>query len=159
MSNKKAWYIRGALLLVIVTLAACAPYHARRKSIKYDAVGIASWYGPGFAGRKTASGERYRPSEMTAAHKTLPFGTAVKVTNLDNDRSIVVRINDRGPFVHGRLIDLSQGAAKKLGVIATGTARVKVVALHVMLPKDAVEEFAEKDSIEKDLAKKDSDEF
>lgn len=159
MSNKKAWYIRCTLLLVIVALAACAPYHARRRSIKYEATGIASWYGPGFAGRKTACGERYEPSGMTAAHRTLPFGTAVKVTNLDNDRSIVVRINDRGPYVHRRLIDLSQGAAKKLGVIGTGTARVKVVALHVMLPKDALEDFAQKENIEKEMAKKNSGEF
>jgi len=159
MSNKKAMYIRCAIFIIIMALAACAPYHARRKAIKYDATGIASWYGPGFAGRKTACGERYKPMGLTAAHKTLPFGTAVKVTNLENDSSVIVTINDRGPFVRGRIIDLSKGAAKKIGLIATGTAKVKVIALHVKLPKDSVEEFAEKEDFEKEIAKKDTDEY
>ncbi len=152
MSNKKASYVRFAVFALILTLAACAPYHARRKAIQYDATGVASWYGPGFAGRKTASGERYRPAGMSAAHRTLPFGTAVKVTNLDNDKSVIVKINDRGPFVRGRIIDMSQGAAKKLGMMGSGTARVKVVALHVKLPKDLTEEM-------KEIAQKDEGEF
>lgn len=135
MSIKKAWYIRCAVFAVIMAISACAPYHAKRKAIKYDAVGIASWYGPGFAGRKTACGERYKPMGLTAAHRTLPFGTHVKVTNLENDKSVVVRINDRGPYVRGRIIDLSKGAAKKIGLIATGTAKVKIAALNVKVPK------------------------
>jgi rare lipoprotein A len=159
MSIKKAWFIRGAILLLIVALSACAPYHARRKSVQYEATGVASWYGPGFAGRKTANGERYKPSGITAAHKTLPFGTHVRVTNLENDKSIVVRINDRGPFVKGRIIDLSNGAAKKIGVVATGTARVKVVALYVKVPKDGAEEFAEIEKVEKELAHNNADEY
>ncbi len=86
--------------------------------------GVASYYADEFNGRKTASGEVYDMNEMTAAHRTLPFGTKVKVTNVDTGRSVVVRINDRGPFKDDRVIDLSFGAAKQLGLISVGTARV-----------------------------------
>ncbi|MGL5033186.1 MAG: septal ring lytic transglycosylase RlpA family protein, partial [Microcystaceae cyanobacterium] len=86
--------------------------------------GIASWYGPGFHGRRTANGERYNQNSLTAAHKTLPFGTQVLVTNLHTGRSVMVRINDRGPFIRGRVIDLSAGAAKVIGVYGRGTAPV-----------------------------------
>jgi rare lipoprotein A len=85
--------------------------------------GIASFY---WQGRLTANGERYNPNGISAAHKTLPFGTLVKVTMLNSGRSIVVRINDRGPFVRGRIIDLSRGAASKLGFISSGVTRVKI---------------------------------
>ena len=78
--------------------------------------GVATWYGPGFAGRRTASGERFNPQAMTAAHRTLPFGTRVTVTNERTGRSVIVRINDRGPFGHGRVIDLSKGSAEALGI-------------------------------------------
>lgn len=91
--------------------------------------GIASWYGRDFHGRKTANGEIYNMYAMTAAHKTLPLGTWVRVYNLKNGRQAVVRINDRGPFVRNRIIDLSYKAAKKLGVVGPGTAPVKIVAL------------------------------
>ena len=91
--------------------------------------GIASWYGGKFHGRKTASGERYDMNKMTAAHKTLPFGTRVRVTNLDTGRKVVVRINDRGPFIRGRVIDLSRAAARKMDMIQAGTARVLVEVL------------------------------
>ena len=91
--------------------------------------GLASWYGKKFHGRKTANGERYNMYGLSAAHKTLPLGTWVRVENLDNGKTMDVRINDRGPFVRGRIIDLSYGAAKKLGVLGPGTAPVKVVAL------------------------------
>lgn len=91
--------------------------------------GEASYYGPGFAGRPTANGETFNPSELTAAHRSLPFGSRVRVTNLANDKSIVVRINDRGPFVADRLIDVSQGAARQLGMISSGTARVQLEVL------------------------------
>ena len=91
--------------------------------------GKASWYGKKFHGRKTANGERYDMYGTSAAHKTLPLGTWVRVNNLDNGRTLDVRINDRGPFVHGRIIDLSYGAAKKLGVVGPGTANVTVTAL------------------------------
>jgi len=91
---------------------------------RYDEVGIASWYGPGFHGKTTASGEPYDMYAFTAAHKTLPFGTVVRVVDLATGRSVVVRINDRGPFVAGRIIDLSYAAAEALGILEQGTARV-----------------------------------
>jgi rare lipoprotein A len=91
-------------------------------------VGLASWYGPPYAGRKGADGAVYDQNAMTAAHLTLPLGTMVKVTNLTNNESVVVRITDRGPFVHGRIIDLSLAAAKATGVYRAGVARVKVEA-------------------------------
>ena len=91
--------------------------------------GLASWYGRDFHGKKTSNGEIYNMYAITAAHKTLPLGTYVKVHNLENNRSIVVRINDRGPFVRGRVIDLSYTAAKDIGIVGPGTARVEVVAL------------------------------
>ena len=92
--------------------------------------GQASWYGPGFYGNRTASGEVLRPGTLTAAHRTLPFGTKVRVTNLNNGRSAVVRINDRGPFHGHRVIDLAHGAASELGVVGSGTASVKLEVLQ-----------------------------
>lgn len=118
-------------MLAALVLSACAPYQARRHPIDYRAVGEASWYGPGFHGRKTANGEKYNQRALTAAHPTLPLGTSVKVTNLENDKSVVVRINDRGPFVRGRIIDLSKGAAEKLGIVGAGTAEVAIDAISV----------------------------
>ncbi|MDR1178169.1 MAG: septal ring lytic transglycosylase RlpA family protein [Spirochaetaceae bacterium] len=91
--------------------------------------GIASWYGAEFAGRPTASGEIFDPRLMTAAHPSLPFGTVLKVTNLQNNRQAVVRVNDRGPFVAARIIDISQGAAEILDIVATGTAPVRIETL------------------------------
>ena len=90
----------------------------------YDEVGIASWYGPGFHGKLTANGEVYDMYGISAAHKTLPFGTIVRVVDLETGRSVVVRINDRGPFIEGRIIDLSKGAAEKLGIISRGITEV-----------------------------------
>jgi rare lipoprotein A len=92
-------------------------------------VGMASWYGREFHGRPTSNREIYNMNDMTAAHPTLPFGTFVMVTNLVNERTAVVRINDRGPFVRGRIIDLSYAAARVLGVIGPGTARVRLEVL------------------------------
>ncbi len=92
--------------------------------------GEASWYGPGFYGNHTANGEIYRPGTMTAAHRNLPFGTKVRVTNLRNGRSAVIRINDRGPFVDHRVIDLGHGAASELGLISSGIAQVKLEVLR-----------------------------
>ncbi len=92
--------------------------------------GVASWYGPGFHGRATANGERFNQHDLTAAHRTLPFGTRVRVTNTRNGRSVVVRINDRGPFSGGRIIDLSRGAAGAIGLLQSGTAPVIVEVLR-----------------------------
>jgi rare lipoprotein A len=94
--------------------------------------GIASWYGPDFHGKRTSSGEAYDMHGMTAAHKTLPLGTLVRVRNLQNQRTVELRINDRGPFVGSRVIDLSYEAARQLGVIGPGTAAVEVVAIGVL---------------------------
>ena len=92
--------------------------------------GQASFYGSGFYGNHTANGEIYRPGTMTAAHRSLPFGTRVRVTNLNNGRSTVVRINDRGPYVGGRIIDLSETAADSIGMIRSGVAPVKIHILN-----------------------------
>lgn len=92
--------------------------------------GEASWYGPGFYGNRTANGEVFRPGTLTAAHRTLPFGTKVRVTNLWNGRSTVVRINDRGPFHGRRVIDLAHGAANQLGLVASGIAQVRLEVLR-----------------------------
>ena len=92
----------------------------------YDVTGIASWYGPGFHTLATASGERYDQDAISAAHKTLPLPCFVEVSNLDNGRTLIVRVNDRGPFVDGRIIDLSRKSAQLLGVDRPGTARVRV---------------------------------
>ena len=95
----------------------------------YSETGIASWYGPGFHGKETANGELFDENEVTAAHRTLPMPSVVRVTNLGNGRSIMVRVNDRGPFAHGRIIDLSRRAAQLLGFERNGTARVRVELL------------------------------
>lgn len=92
-----------------------------------DQVGTASWYGPGFHGRKTASGQRFNQHALTAAHKTLKLGTKVKVTNLDNKKSVIVVINDRGPFVRGRIIDLSKAAKTVLAMEGTTKVSVRVI--------------------------------
>ena len=92
--------------------------------------GKASWYGPGFHGRLTANGERYNQYALTAAHRSLPFGTRVRVTNVNNGRSVVVRINDRGPFIRGRVIDLSTAAASNIGMIHHGVVPVRLQILR-----------------------------
>lgn len=104
-------------------------YHVRPDNHDYSEQGVASWYGRKFHGRQTSNGEIYDMYAMTAAHKTLPLPTNARVTNLATGKSIVVRINDRGPFVKDRLIDLSFGAARELGFVEAGTAMVEVVAL------------------------------
>lgn len=93
---------------------------------EYQETGIASWYGPGFHGKSTANGETFNKYEMTAAHRTLPIPSIVKVTNLKNGKTAIVRINDRGPFAHGRIIDLSKLAAERIDMLRSGVAKVKV---------------------------------
>ncbi|MCC7428072.1 MAG: septal ring lytic transglycosylase RlpA family protein [Alphaproteobacteria bacterium] len=102
---------------------------ARRRAAGTGQTGIAAWYGPGFVGRRTASGERFDPHAMAAAHRTLPFGARVRVTSLDTGRSVVVRINDRGPHTLGRIIDLTEGAARQIGLRARGVGRVRIERL------------------------------
>lgn len=96
---------------------------------RYDQVGIASWYGEPFHGRRTSSGEPYDMYQLTAAHLTLPFGTIVLITDLETGKSVVVKINDCGPYVEGRIIDLSFAAAEKLGMVRKGLAKVGLKVL------------------------------
>lgn len=118
-----------ALLTVAVGIpAGHAEFSAPSKPVAFRQVGTASWYGPGFHGKRTASGERFDQNALTAAHRKLPLGSEVKVTNLDNGRSIIVEINDRGPYKKGRVIDLSKGAARKLGIVDDGLATVRIEA-------------------------------
>jgi rare lipoprotein A len=108
------------------TPALLAPQIPAEAVTTYALKGVASWYGGVFHGRTTASGERFDMYAMTACHPTLPFGTMVRVVNLDNGRSVVVRITDRGYLYNGRMLDLSYGAAEKLAMIKNGVARVKL---------------------------------
>jgi rare lipoprotein A len=101
---------------------------------EFGETGLASWYGNPFHGRASASGEIYDMEQMTAAHRTLPFGTMVRVHDLDNEKSVDVRINDRGPFVDGRIIDLSHAAARAMEMIGPGTARVRLEILSAPAP-------------------------
>ncbi|NQV10527.1 MAG: septal ring lytic transglycosylase RlpA family protein [Cyanobacteria bacterium] len=112
---------------VVPQAVASAP---SQSNVRHVTTGEASWYGPGFFGNRTANGEIFRPGTLTAAHRTLPFGTRVRVTNLRNGRITYVRINDRGPFVGNRVIDLAHGAAQKLGLISSGIAQVRLEVLQ-----------------------------
>jgi len=118
-----------AAALVFLGLAACAR-HPRVVAVPGVETGLASWYGPEYHGRPTSSSEVFDMNDLTAAHNSLPFGTWVMVTNLENDRSVVVRINDRGPFARGRIIDLSYAAARVLALVGPGTARVRLEVLR-----------------------------
>jgi len=116
--------MRELLIFGVVTFVLALGLVATLAANSYYEVGIASWYGPGFHGNRTANGEIYDMFALTAAHKTLPFGTIVKVVDLDTGKSVVVRINDRGPFIKGRIIDLSYAAAQKLEMVKKGLAKV-----------------------------------
>jgi len=118
--------IKAIVLVLVSVLAFSSCSRVRYKTRPGFEVGLASWYGPQFQGRPTSSGEIFDMNDLTAAHKTLPFGTYVMVTNLENDRTAVVRINDRGPFIRGRIIDLSFAAARVLGAIGPGVIRVRL---------------------------------
>lgn len=120
------WRPLSALALFTL-LAGCASHDIDPRG--YDETGTASYYGSRHHGKRTASGEAFDQHGLTAAHRSLPFGTRVLVTNLKNDRSVVVRINDRGPHTRGRLIDLSRAAALSLDMLRSGTARVRVQSL------------------------------
>jgi len=145
---KTYWILRGILLAGLVMLAGCAtprqtatpsphykvgnPYQVKGRwyypaaDPDYDEKGVASWYGKQFHGRRTANGEVFDMHGLSAAHKTLPLPSLVEVKNLENGRKIVLRVNDRGPFAHNRVIDLSRAAAKRLGFLENGLARVRV---------------------------------
>jgi 3D (Asp-Asp-Asp) domain-containing protein len=122
---------RAPRLLLVLALVLCAFSACTRLPVGWTGrqAGLASWYGPGFYGRHTASGTVYTGARLTAAHRSLPFGTLVRVTNLENGRRVVVVIDDRGPFIRGRVIDLSVAAAQRLGMVRDGVVpvRIKVV--------------------------------
>jgi len=120
--------LRAATLAIGLALTSCATTRPMRvESPPVEAqVGVASYYAGSWHGRRTASGERFDMHELTAAHRTLPFGTRVRVTNLNNGREVIVRINDRGPWKKKRVIDVSYAAARKLGMIGPGTAKVRL---------------------------------
>ncbi|MFA7460334.1 MAG: septal ring lytic transglycosylase RlpA family protein, partial [Trueperaceae bacterium] len=139
------------MLTTVAVIAGCAPSAARADNTSRQAprtvaavipasqlkqTGLASWYGPGFAGRLTANGEVFDPSQLTAAHKELPFNTLVRVTNERNQMSVVVRINDRGPFKPGRIVDLSRAGAEAIDMIGSGVAEVTLEVLT--LPEGVV---------------------
>lgn len=122
-------FMRVASGVALSLMLAVAPILPQANAAETTLSGVASWYGPGFHGRTTANGERYNMNDMTAAHKSLKFGTMVKVTNETNGKSVVVRINDRGPYVGRRIIDLSKSAAQAIDMIGPGTASVTVEVL------------------------------
>ena len=101
---------------------------AASRQLAYEQTGTASWYGPRFHGKKTASGEKFDQNKLTAAHRNLPLGSEVRVTNLDNGKSVTVAINDRGPYAKGRVIDLSRAAARKLDMVDDGVVKVRIEA-------------------------------
>jgi len=135
---------------ILVVLSACARPVAKTPQYSQPILdssyvvyqlqeGKASWYGPGFYGRKTASGERFQKNKLTCAHRNLPFGTRLQVTNLENGKQIEVVVNDRGPFIYSRILDLSYAAAKELDIIHPGEAKVQVRYLiegNPLLAKD-----------------------
>ena len=115
---------RNKVIFILLFLVICLSGYSQKTE-----TGMASFYSDKFEGKKTASGEIYKSSKMTAAHPTLPFGTRVKVTNLSNNKSVIVTVNDRGPFVKNRIIDLSKAAAVKLDIIDQGVTKVKVESI------------------------------
>ena len=145
MKRLAGWILAVGVVLVIGSCAGKAPHEQpiipvipvppstvapQVTDAVYRETGVASWYGRDFQGRTTASGEIFDQNGISAAHRTLPLGTVLSVTNLDNFKSIKVRINDRGPFVKSRVLELSFGAAKELGFASQGTARVKIESLE-----------------------------
>lgn len=118
-------------LTLLVTLLFTTNVMAKTKVNQHSTRGEASYYAGFHHGKKTASGERFNMHSLTAAHRTLPLGSKIKVTNLNNGKEVVVRVNDRGPYAKGRVLDVSLGAAKKLDMIKTGTTKVSIQILHV----------------------------
>lgn len=105
------------------------PEKTESQEIGYSRTGMISYYGEGFHGKKTASGARFNKNALTAAHRTLPFGTRIKVTNISNGKSVVVEVTDRGPFAHGRILDLSEAAAREIGMLGQGTVKARITVL------------------------------
>src|SRR5579863_2267712 len=147
------WILAPSVLLALA-LAGCSSqnfgpeplpatsYYAAPANFRGIRTEVASWYGPGFAGHPTSTGESYNPEALTAASKTLPLGSHVRVTNPDNGRSVVVRINDRGPYVRGRSLDLSHGAARQIGLTGKGVGRVQVTPTATSTPSVGAVDYA-----------------
>jgi rare lipoprotein A (peptidoglycan hydrolase) len=154
-------WIFGLALMLAFVVAGCSTRNSTpeplpqsynhpspQRSYSHERTEVASWYGPGFLGHRTSTGERFNPNALTAASKTLPIGSHVKVTNPSNGKSVVVRINDRGPYCRGRSLDLSRRAAEEIGMTGKGVARVRVASMTGdsespaagILSDDAIEE-------------------
>jgi len=134
-SDRHSAYLARALAMTTIVVAGCARHRPPAPAPEPVQVGTASWYGAELQGRRTASGERFDQHAFTAASRTFPIGTRVRVTNLGNGRSAVVRINDSGPFARGRVIDVSRAAAQALGMVGRGTARVRIETLGEGTPR------------------------
>ncbi len=128
--NVKKWFLPVVLLLVINGCATIPPYKQG-----YRTSGLASWYGSDFHGKKTSNGETFDMYGLTAAHRTLPFGTLLRVTDPASGRTVNVRVNDRGPFVSGRILDLSYGAAQSLGTVGKGVTAVDIEVMNAVIDK------------------------
>ncbi len=130
--KSKSIYASLFLLSSMLFLSSCGIVSRTTadESIRFISHGTASWYGPDFHGRQTANGETYNMNDLTAAHRTLPFNTIVRVENTDNGKTVIVRINDRGPYVGNRIIDLSRKAADEIDMIQTGTAPVRIYLIE-----------------------------
>lgn len=124
----RLFWLWTMIFLSAAGVLGCSTTSPARVRPAYQEIGLASYYGHKFHGRRTASGEHYNERAMTAAHPSLPFGTMVSVFNLENRRTVQVRINDRGPFIKGRIIDLSYAAARQLGMLHDGVVRVRITA-------------------------------
>ncbi|UCH80873.1 MAG: septal ring lytic transglycosylase RlpA family protein [Nitrospiraceae bacterium] len=125
------FFIKFFVILCITVLSSCASApHVDHSPGERGTYVVASWYGKKFNGRPTASGKRFDMYAMTCAHKTFKFGTKLRVTNPDNNKSVIVTVNDRGPFIRGRDLDLSYGAAKKIGIVKKGVAKVKIEHIY-----------------------------
>jgi rare lipoprotein A len=143
--NRKHWIVALLVTADLALLGGGIAYRDNLATLKDQAdqvasdglAGIASWYGDHWQGRKTASGTRFDVKKLTAAHRTLPFNTRVRVTNLDNGKSVIVLVNDRGPYVDGRVIDLSTAAARRLGMVKKGLVpvRIEIVPPPAATPK------------------------
>lgn len=138
MNSQRLTILLLACLLFLLLLAACAGPRVRPPGTGYEETGLASWYGPEFHGKQASSGEVYDMHQLTAAHRQLPLGTWAAVTNLQNGRSVEVRINDRGPFVGNRLLDLSYAAARLLGMVGPGVVPVRLRVTRPAPSRDGI---------------------
>lgn len=129
------WWLLGLLAAVMLVVAVATTWSAASDDEARVQLGLASWYGPGFHGEETASGEIFNQNKLVAAHRTLPLGSVIRVTNLENGRRVTLRVIDRGPygrnFRNGTIVDVSRGAARRLGFIKDGLVRVRLEVISV----------------------------